>query len=321
VKQLRQITAIASCTTRELVRNPAFLILVGVGAVLVASSPLFALFHLGEQVKLVADLGLSTSLVVGLLVGVLGASWELSEELDSLTIYAILSKPVSRASYVTGKYFGVLAAAGLAAATPALVLLITLRALTADAALLLYCGPTAILLAAGGAALLWKSGESPARAPLVAVALTVLALLVSLGSGGVLGWMGRSVRGWSWALVPAFLGVMFQVAILTAVAVALSVRFSLAANLPVTLAVFVLGQIVGEARAGGGVGMLLAYLLPDLSAMQYTDAVAEHLSSGASTLGAAVGADLLLGAFAVTVAYSAGALVLAGALFARRDLR
>jgi ABC-type transport system involved in multi-copper enzyme maturation permease subunit len=321
VKQLRQVFAIASCTTRELVRNPAFLILIGVATVLVASSPLFALFHMGEQVKLVADLGLGTSLVIGLLVGVLGASWELSEELESLTIYAILSKPVSRASYVTGKYFGVLAAAIVASAVPLLILLLTVRALSADGALLLYCGPAAIVLAAGGGVLLWRSGESAARAAVISTGLTVLALFISLDSGGVLALAGRSLRGWAWALVPAYLGLVFQIAILTAVAVALSVRLSLAANLPITLAVFVLGQIVGEARAGGGPGGVIAYLLPDLSSLQYTDAVAERLSSGSFSLGAVVSADILAGAFAVAAAYSAGALLLAGALFSRRDVR
>ena len=92
VKQLRKLLVIAGTTARELVRSPAFLILVGSAAALAALSPMFAFFHLGEQEKMVVDLGLGTALVVGLLVGVLGASWAVNEELESLSALAVLAK-------------------------------------------------------------------------------------------------------------------------------------------------------------------------------------------------------------------------------------
>ncbi len=98
MKQLRKLLAIAGNTARELVRNPAYVTLVAFGSALAALSPAFAFFHLGEQLKMVVDLGLGTALVVGLLVGVLGASWAVNEELESLSALAILAKPVSRAA-------------------------------------------------------------------------------------------------------------------------------------------------------------------------------------------------------------------------------
>jgi ABC-2 type transport system permease protein len=321
VKRLRQIVAIASYTARELVRNPAFIVLVAAGAALAAASPLFAVFHLGEQVKLVADLGLGTALLVGLLVGVLGASWEVSEEIESLTVYAVLSKPISRASYVVGKYAGVVVAAALGAFAPVAALMFTLRALSADGRLLAYCGLAALAMAVAGGMALRRSGLSAVRSALAAAAIAAAALVIVLDTRGVLAWFGRSVQGWSWELLTAYVGIMCQIVVLCAVAIALSVRLSIAATLPLTLGFFVLGQVVGDAGSRGGIGGLARYVVPDLGAFQFSDAVAEQLSTGTSALGPAVGPGMMAFAVAVAAAYASAALLMASALFARRDVQ
>lgn len=324
MKPLRQTIAIAGTTARELVRNPAYAVLVGCGAALIALSPAFAVFHLGEQVKLIADLGLGTALLVGLLIGVLGASWAVNEELESLSALAILAKPVSRMQFLLGKYFGVLAAAAEALVVLFVALLFTLRAIAPDAAdarLFLYCLAASVPLVAGGSVLFARPGMRSPRPVLTAALLVAAALGTVLGSHGVLAFLGRHVGGWSWPLVPAFAGVIFQVAVLAAVAVALATRLTLTANLPVIFAVFVLGQLAGQARAGGGAASVLAWLLPDLGTLQFSDAVARHLSKGEFATGPAVPPEILAGAAAVAVAYVAGALAVGGALFRRRDLQ
>jgi ABC-type transport system involved in multi-copper enzyme maturation permease subunit len=304
-----------------MVRNPAFALLVGAGALLVVASPLFAVFHLGEQMKLVADLGLGTALLVGLLIGVLGASWAISEELENLTVYAILSKPVSRAAYLVGKYLGVLSASAIGAAIPTLALLLTLRGLAPDRALLFYSGGASLVLVALGTLVFWRLGVPVFKGTVVSLAIAFAALTVGLDGDGVLAAFGRSVGGWSWVLLPAFVGIVCQVAVLSAVSVALSIRLGLAVSLPATLALFVVGQISPDPERIGVVGRIASAILPDLNALQFSDAVTESLSSGAADLGTGIGPGIVIGSVVVSLVYVTGALLVAGALFTDRDVR
>ena len=66
---------------------------------------------------------------------------------------------------------------------------------------------------------------------------------------------------------------------------------------------------------------LLGWVVPDLVAFQFSDAVAEHISAGGAATGSPVPASVLLGATLVAAAYVAGALVLGTALIRRRDLQ
>jgi hypothetical protein len=317
--------AIAGTTARELVRSPAFAILVGSAGVLAAFSPAFAFFHLGEQEKMVVDLGLGTALVVGLLVGILGASWAVNEELESLSALAVLAKPVSRTSFLVGKYLGVLAAAALAVAVPGFLLLFTLRALGPDAAAFWIGGAAGAGLASGGAGLLISRGTSAPRALATSFGAAAALVLVMLDEHGPLAWAGLEMAGWWWSLVPALVGVVLQVAVLAAVAVALATRLSLAANLPVVFAMFVLGQLAGGSESGAG--SWLAWVVPDLVVFQFSDHVAEYVSAGGEEIemgtGATggVGGGVLLAAVGVAVAYVVGALTVGSALFRRRDMQ
>ncbi len=320
MKHLRQAAAIAENTARELVRNPAFLVLVAFGMALTALSPAFGLFHMGEQLRLVADLGLGTVLVVGILVGALGASWALTEELESRSVLAVLAKPVSRTTFLLGKYLGVLAAALVSIVALGVTLLFTLRALHDDWLLFTVTALVALALAAAGAYALARLGMSRARAAVTATVLSMAALVCTIGSSGTLSLLGRQVAGWPWEILPALAGSALQVAVLAGVGVALATRLSVAVNLPVVFALFILGQLAGEARAMGGVAGAAALLLPDLGALQFSDAVAQRLSEETAAASSPVPAGVLAGAALVAALYTAGSLVVGSALLARRDI-
>jgi ABC-type transport system involved in multi-copper enzyme maturation permease subunit len=195
VKQLRKLMVIAGTTSRELVRSPAFTLLVGSAAALAALSPMFAFFHLGEEAKMVVDLGLGTSLVVGLLVGVLGASWAVNEELESLSALAVLAKPVSRTSFLVGKYLGVLAASSIAVAVSGFSLLFTLRALGHDASVFWIALALGVGAASLSAAILMKCGVSMRGALVVSFGVAAALVFVALDSYGPLAWAGVHVDG------------------------------------------------------------------------------------------------------------------------------
>lgn len=316
----QQLAAIAWNTAKELIRNPAYAVLVGIGSAVTGLSPAFALFHLGEQAKMVADLGLGTTLVVALLVGVFGASWAVSEEFEGRSAIAILSKPVPRWAFLVGKYLGVLASAILSTVILGFVLLLTLRALAGDARVLLACSCVAAIAAGAGGEMFRRLGMPCTRAFALAAALVSVALILALDSRGPLVAFGRQLSGWAWAILPALAGIILQAMALAALAVALATRLPISVNLPVLLTFFVLGQIAQELRSGGLLGRGLGWLVPDIGVFQFSEAAAQQVSQGMLAGGAYISAGTLLWACAVAGLYAAGALAAGAALFASREV-
>jgi ABC-type transport system involved in multi-copper enzyme maturation permease subunit len=163
------ILPIAALTLRDLVRRRVFATL-GLFAVLMIllSFPLRQL-TVGQFSRLITDVGLgATDLVATLLAILLGATL-ISGDLERRTLYPLLAKPLSRTSFVAGKYLGVatmllvlvaamsfgvvamLVLAGQSVAARALwqtALLIGLHACTCGAIVLLFSCFTSTTLAA-----------------------------------------------------------------------------------------------------------------------------------------------------------------------------
>ena len=118
---------IAGNAFRETLRQPVFCVVLGVAILATALSPTFAMFTLMEGEKLVQDMGLSTMLLAGLLLAVLSASHVVTEEIRGRTALMVVARPVSRASFVLGKFLGVALAQVVAAYLLTLVLVMTIR--------------------------------------------------------------------------------------------------------------------------------------------------------------------------------------------------
>jgi ABC-type transport system involved in multi-copper enzyme maturation permease subunit len=73
---------------------------------LIASSYLIGQLTAGQDVKIIKDLGLAAMSVFGLFISIFIGIGLVSKEVERRSIYALLSKPVSRAQFVTGKYAG-----------------------------------------------------------------------------------------------------------------------------------------------------------------------------------------------------------------------
>jgi ABC-type transport system involved in multi-copper enzyme maturation permease subunit len=81
---------------------------------------------LGEQFRIVANIGTSATQVFGTLIAVFLGVGLVSKEIDRRTCYPALARPISRAGFVAGKYLGLLATlllnvALMAAATAAVL--------------------------------------------------------------------------------------------------------------------------------------------------------------------------------------------------------
>ena len=107
------IFSIARNAFLEAIRQPIFIVLVLVGLLAMVCNVNLAAFTMGEDEKLLVDLGLSTLFLVGLLLAAFTASSVLSKEIENKTVLTVVSKPVTRAAVIVGKFLGVAAALGV----------------------------------------------------------------------------------------------------------------------------------------------------------------------------------------------------------------
>lgn len=103
---MRAIGAVAVNVFRESVRDRVLYNLVLFATLLIASSYLLGQLTAGQDVKIIKDLGLAATSVFGLFIAIFIGIGLVSKEVEKRSIYALLSKPVSRTQFIAGKYAG-----------------------------------------------------------------------------------------------------------------------------------------------------------------------------------------------------------------------
>ena len=123
---MRAIRAIAANTFREAIRDRILYLFLGFSIVLVVGSKLFGMLTVGDEAKIIKDLGLAAIQIFSMLIAVMMSLLLISREVDSRTVFNILAKPVRRWQFLLGKYFGLVAvvAANLGLMTGVLVLVV-----------------------------------------------------------------------------------------------------------------------------------------------------------------------------------------------------
>lgn len=100
--------AIARTTHLECMQQPAVLLLTLGGVIAVALIPLLQFHQFGEPGRLPRDGALAYQLTLGLIMAVVAASSAIHTEIVNGTASAALSKPLTRDTFVIGKFAGVL---------------------------------------------------------------------------------------------------------------------------------------------------------------------------------------------------------------------
>ncbi len=276
---LRQLFSIARNTFVEAIRQPVFTVLLLMGALGLILNVFLSAYSMepGEgDNKVLIDLGLSTVLLVTLLLAAFTATGVLSEEIENRTVLTVVSKPVPRPVFVVGKFLGVGTAIALAYWVLSIVFLMTIRHQVLQNASDDLDWPVwafgfggaavALLLAIGGNYLYRRSFTS--------------AFVLLLGAMLTVGYAGVLVFGKEWVLqsplyeftedegktlqIAVGLALMFEaVVILTAVAVTVSTRFGQVMTILISFGVFLVG-LVSNSLSGwvnsrlslpGGVGI------------------------------------------------------------------
>jgi len=107
---MNKIFSIAYYTFIESVRNKVFYVLVLFGVVIVFASLLLAALGGEQPQRILLDVGLNAIEFFALLTVGFSAVTLVLEEIESKTVYLILTRPVSRWTYLAGRYLGLLLA-------------------------------------------------------------------------------------------------------------------------------------------------------------------------------------------------------------------
>ena len=107
---IRLIWSIAQNTFLESIRQPIITVVLGGAAILLILSVPLSAFTLEDDQKMLIDIGLATVFVAGVVLAAFIATSVLGREIESKTALTVVSKPVSRPAFVIGKFIGALGA-------------------------------------------------------------------------------------------------------------------------------------------------------------------------------------------------------------------
>ncbi|MFZ0035508.1 MAG: hypothetical protein WAK60_11055 [Sedimentisphaerales bacterium] len=123
----KKLFTIAKNTFTETLRQPVYAVIIVAALLLFFISPSLTMYTLGDDNKLLREVGLSTLFLASLFIAIFSASGAVAEEIENKTIITVLSKPVQRPIFIIAKFFGVAAAVALAHYICTIALLMAIR--------------------------------------------------------------------------------------------------------------------------------------------------------------------------------------------------
>ncbi|MBF0211708.1 MAG: ABC transporter permease [Desulfamplus sp.] len=104
---IKQITTLSLNIVRENMRNRAFIILFISALILFVLSDILGNMTVGDKKRVVQDMGFWLIGTWGLISSIFLGSHVIRQEIAKKTIYIILSRPVSRTTFIFGKFCGI----------------------------------------------------------------------------------------------------------------------------------------------------------------------------------------------------------------------
>lgn len=103
---MRLLMVVAGNTFRETIRDKILYNLVLFAVLLIGASVLLGTLTIGEQARIVNDLGLAAINLVAVIIAVFVGIGLVTKEIERRTVYTILARPITRVQFVLGKYIG-----------------------------------------------------------------------------------------------------------------------------------------------------------------------------------------------------------------------
>jgi ABC-type transport system involved in multi-copper enzyme maturation permease subunit len=101
-----KIPAIALNTFREAVRDRILYTILAFALLLIGASAILASLSIGQEGRIVKDLGLASSSLFGTFIAIFLGIGLVFKEIERRTIYVIIGKPIHRFQFLLGKYIG-----------------------------------------------------------------------------------------------------------------------------------------------------------------------------------------------------------------------
>ncbi|MCD6499381.1 MAG: ABC transporter permease [Deltaproteobacteria bacterium] len=110
---MNRILAVAQNTFKEAIRNKVLYALLFFAVALIAASLAVAKLSLGNELRVITDLGLAAVSLFSVVIAVFIGVNLVYKELERKTIYQLLSKPLRRHEFIAGRYLGTVATMAL----------------------------------------------------------------------------------------------------------------------------------------------------------------------------------------------------------------
>ncbi len=103
---MNRILVLARNTFRETLRDKILYNLVFFALLMIGSAVLLGSLTMGEQDKIIKDIGLAGINLFGVLIAIFVGISLVSKEIEKRTIYSIIAKPIRRYEFLLGRYSG-----------------------------------------------------------------------------------------------------------------------------------------------------------------------------------------------------------------------
>ena len=103
---LGRIWALAANTVREAIRSKLLYTLLFFAILLISSGVLLSSLSYVESERILQDVGMAAIRIFAVAIAIFVGVGLIYQEVDRRTVYTILSKPISRAEFLLGKYLG-----------------------------------------------------------------------------------------------------------------------------------------------------------------------------------------------------------------------
>src|SRR5215212_581717 len=194
---------IARHTFIEAIVQPIYALLLALGAAILLIFGLLPFFTLGEDTVMFKSVGLDVILLLVLISTLFATSRSIYEEIEDRTMLTLMSKPVRKWEVLVGKYLGIVLSALLAIAILGTILVLTT----------------------------WARIPSDYQMRTRSIDEREVRQLFEMRLMHISG------------LLPSLVLMWLQIAVLAAIGVALSTRFSLVVNLPVVILLYIAGNL------------------------------------------------------------------------------
>ncbi len=103
-----RVWALALSTAKNEMAQPLYLLLLAIGIFCVLFFGIYPFNTLGDDIRFLRDSGVTLIMFLGMVQAVWSAGTSVSDEIEGRTALTVLSKPVSRRSFILGKYAGIM---------------------------------------------------------------------------------------------------------------------------------------------------------------------------------------------------------------------